>query len=383
MFGHIFSYNLKTILRNRASIFWALLFPIVLAVLFKFAFSNLASAGSFEKINLAVVESPEIAAGTYFYSALGAVSDIDGAADDGDMFRVAEASKEEAGEMLKNGEISGYIYYENELKLAVSRNGFNQTIIKMFLDDYLQLSATVSAIVSENPADAEKVISEISVREDYLEEVPVSGSSPDTTVIYFYALLAMTCLYGSMVSMYEIIKIQADLSACAARINLAPVHKFKVFLYALCSAILYELVVVHLVLAFEVFVLGVDFGAKIGYIILTCISGCLTGVFFGTFISAIIKKGEGLKIGVLIGATMLSCLFAGLQSPDLKYLIQGKFPLIAYISPANLITDAFYSLYYYDDLTRYFQSITLLLSMSAVLCLITCLVLRRQKYASL
>jgi len=383
MFSHIFMYNLKTIFRNRPTIFWTLIYPIVLSTLFYFAFSNLVSAESFEPIGIAVVESSEFAAETGFYSALASVSDIDGAAEKEDIFRIQTVSQEEAEMLLENGNIAAYIFYDSGIKLAVADSGFGQTIAKVFIDDYLQASSTIHTILSQNPQAADQgLFTDFFERKEYLTEASTSASSPDTTVIYFYALLAMTCLMGSTVAVEEIIKLQANMSPLASRINLAPVAKFSVFLYNICATIVFQMVVILLVLAYLMFALQIDFGAKTGLIILTCLISCITGVFFGTTVSVGFKN-TGIKYAITIGGTMLSCFLAGLMFVDIKYMIQEKAPIIGYISPANLITDAFYSLYYYDGLSRYFENILLLVAYTVVMCIVTCLVMRRKKYASI
>lgn len=383
MFMHIFVYNLKSIFRSKESIFWTLLFPIVLAVLFNFAFGNLATSDDFNMINIAVVENSELKSGTAFHSALGSVSGIDGVSNDDDLFNVTNTTKEEAEKLLKNWDISGYIYYDNEIKLVVRSSGFNETVMKMFLDEYLKTESTVSNILASNPNAINELHSDINSRENFLKQVPISSANPDSTIIYFYSLLAMTCLYSALNGLQEVIKIQANLSAKAARICISPVHKFRVFLYNLSAAAIYQIAVIFIVLGFISVVLGVDFGDKTGYIALTCVIGCITGLFFGTFVGAVVKTGEGVKIAILIGGTLLSCFLSGLMIVNMKYIIQQNAPLISYISPANLITDAFYSLYYYDGLSRYFINIAMLGIITAVFCISTCLVLRRQKYASL
>ena len=59
MFLHSFKYSLKTLTRDRGQMFWCLLFPLVLAVLFQFAFSNLDKSEAFEAIPVAVLYESE------------------------------------------------------------------------------------------------------------------------------------------------------------------------------------------------------------------------------------------------------------------------------------------------------------------------------------
>ncbi len=382
MFKHIFTYNLKTILRNKESVFWSLLFPILLATLFYFAFSNLTGSTQFDTINIALVSGEGMKEGTQFHRVLSSVSDIDGKSSPEDMFHVVTATQEEADELLEGGRISGYIVYEEEISLVVSRSGFNQTVLKVFLDEYAQTSSTLNTIIKENPKAIFKTIADVMNRNDYLTRTSASSSDGDLIVTYFYALLAMTCLMGSTSSVDEISKLQANLSTLAARVNCSPVQKFKMFLYNISASILFQIGVILIVLAYVMFVLNIDFGNRTGYVILTCVIGSVAGVFFGTA-TGVLGKSEGVKMAITIGGTLFGSFLAGLNAPMIKYLVQENMPIVSWINPATLITDAFYSLYYYDDLSRFFINITVLLGICVLLCTITCLVLRRKNYASI
>lgn len=382
MFLRNFTYNLKTILRTKESVFWSLLFPILLSTMFYFAFGNLGSASDFRVINIAIVEEQRDKMGSQFDSVLSAISDIDGESSEDDLFHIVNVSEADADELLKEGKIVGYITYDEDFKLVVTGNGFHQSILKSFMDEYIQTSSTVSGVLQENPAAFFKTISEAMKRQDYLLETDASSSEMDIEVNYFYALLAMTCLMGSTASVFEIGKLQANQSPLAARLNVTPLRKFKLFLHNITASIVFQTAVVLIVLAYVIFVLGINFGNRIGYIILTCVMGSITGVFFGTA-TGVFWKSEGVKVAITVGATLGSSFFAGLMILDMKYLVQKTLPVIRYLSPANLISDAFYSLYYYDDLSRFFTNIIILAVMSISFCVITCLVLRRKDYANI
>jgi len=257
-------------------------------------------------------------------------------------------------------------------------------IIKKFLDDYLQTTSTIYRIIIKEPSAVQKGLFNIVYnRINFIEDVPVGKAFPNTTVHYFYTLIAMACLYGGFWGLKEVTAIQANLSSQAARVNLAPTHKLKVFFISVLAAVTIQLSIIFILLLFLVFILKVDFGNQIGYIILTCIVGTFTGVTFGTFIASIVKKGEGVKIGVLIGASMTMSFLAGMMHANMKIIVNTKVPLLGYINPANLLSDAFYSLYFYDTYTRFFINIALLCCLTVVFSLITYLALRRQKYASI
>jgi len=207
--------------------------------------------------------------------------------------------------------------------------------------------------------------------------------SPNNTVIYFYTIIAMACFYGGFLGMKEVNAIQADQSPQAARVNVAPTRKLRTFLPSIVAASLVQLASILLLLAFLVFVVKVGFGSQIGYILLLCLSGCIMGVSFGTMIGALVKGGEGVKIGILIGTSMTLSFFAGMMYVQVKYIITSAVPAMAYLNPLNVITDGFYSLYYYQTHARYFTNLTVLWAFTILFSTITILRLRRLKYASI
>jgi len=382
MFKHAFVYNLKTILRERETVFCSLVYSILMATIFYFAFGNMGGGSKFYTINLGVLESTLLMEGSQFHSVLSSISDVDGKSSENDLFRVMTGNEEEAEEWLKNGRISGYLIYDDGIQLVVSWSGFNQTIIKTFLDEYKQTIEIVKEISKDNPTAMFKTITDVMNRRDFLIQKEVSPGGGDFVATLFYALLAMSCLIASTASVFEITKLQANLSTLAARINCSPVKKFKLFLYNISASLFFQIIVVLIVLAYIMLVLGINFGDRTGLIILTCMIGTITGVFFGTF-TGVLGKSEGMKTAITVGGTLLSSFLAGLMGTGIKYFVQENIPIVHYISPANLISDAFYSLYYYDSLNRFWLNIAVLCIISLVFFTITCLVLRRKTYASI
>ncbi|MEK6265478.1 MAG: ABC transporter permease [Clostridium sp.] len=380
MFNHIFTTRIKCLLRDKQLIFWTLMFPIVLATLFKVAFANLSSDEMFKTIDIAVVNS------TYYQKNVGFKGTIEQVSKDGKdkLFNVTKTNEKNADELLKNSKIEGYIYLNPDINLVVKSSGLNQTVIKTFLDNYKESASAITAILNANPkANHADLIKDVTTFKDYTKEISPSKGKPNTTLNYFYALIAMACLYGGFSGLKEITDIQGDLSKRAARINMAPVHKMKMFIYSLCAAFMIQFITLLIVLSYLIFALKIDFGNQLPFIVLLCFVGCSTGISLGTMIGALVKKSEGLKIGVLIGTTMTGSFLAGLMYVDMKYIVEKSMPILSYINPAALITDGFYTLYYYNDHQRFFIHISILSLLSIVFCLTTYSIIRRQKYASL
>jgi len=378
MFAHIFLYRLRCLLRDKETIFWTMLFPILLGIFFNLAFRNINSSEVFKAINIAVVNDANYQRDTNFQTALKEASQ-----GEDKLFNLQVTTLDEADRLLKSNDIAGYILVDNHLKLVVTNSGLNQSIIKSFLDNYQQTVSSVNTILSKDPARYQQVLSSIGDRRSYVLEVAGTTAEPDNVVNYFYTLIAMACFYGGFLGMREVTDIQADISPRAARVNVAPVHKLKAFIYSWLASLLIHLVEMLILLLFLRFVLQVGFGPKTGYVLLTTLVGSITGLAFGAFVSALVKKSEGIKVAILIGGTMVGCFLAGMMYQNMKYIIARNLPILSYLNPVNLVTDAFYSLYYYDTYTRYTLNIVLLCIFAVIFCAGTYLIVRGRKYASL
>lgn len=360
--------------------FWTLLFPILLATLFNLGLSNISSAEDFSAINIVVVDNKKYD-NKEFIKVINSMSE--GESDD-PLFKTKYTSETKAKSLLDDNKIDGYLYLDKNISIVVKDTGINQTIIKSFVDEYKETESTIKRIIKENPTAIQNIgVDKLFKKTDYIKEVAISKTSINETVNYFYTLIAMSCLYGGFLGLKEISQIQANQSPQGARVSIAPTHKIKVYMSSMLAATTVQLFDIGVLMAYLVFILKVSFANQIGYILLACFVGTITGVSFGTCVGVVFRKSEGVKIGILIGMTMIMSFLSGMMYDKMKYIINSKMPVLSYINPVNLIADSFYSLYYYDTATKYFINIGLLCVLSIVFSGVTYLVLRGQKYASL
>lgn len=380
MFRHIFVNRLKCLIRDRQLMFWTFFYPLILASLFGLAFSNISSAEQFRSIPIAVVNNAEYSGNKAFQAALDSVSDANPESEN-PLFHITLESNEQAEADLKNNEITGYIFLEDGVHVAVKDSGIYQSIIKQFTDSYLETSSAYQTIISSNPVAAQNF--KFEGETNYLTEVAPGKTDPSGTLVSFYALIAMACLFGGFWGIKQISDHQANLSPQGARESLAPVHKLKSLGYSLLAAITIQYLSVLLLVAYLAFAIKIDFGDQTPFVLLTSLLGSITGVLFGAFIGSVTKKSEGFKSAMLISISMLGSFLSGMMSMSFKYTVTHAAPALSYINPANLITDAFYSLYYYSTYERFFLNISLLGGFSVLFYLMVYFVTRRQKYASI
>ena len=144
-----------------------------------------------------------------------------------------------------------------------------------------------------------------------------------------------------------------------------------------------SLVGLAILMLFLKFVLQVDFGDNPLLILLLAAVGNLAGISLGILIASIFRVSEGAKTGITIAVTMFLSVLSGMMGVTLKYVIDKNAPIVNLINPNNLITDGFYSLYYYNTLDRYFRDVCYLLAFVAICLIISFVSLRREKYDSI
>ncbi len=379
MFWHIYKYKLLSTFRDFAGLVWTLIFPLVLSTLFFFAFSSIDEANQFKLIPICVVNDSEFEADVVFKSTIETLSKES----DEQMFITTYTDVDTADKMLKNSEIEGYIQIiDGSPSLKVKANGLNQTILKSFLDQYIQTRSSMETILKEHPEKAES-LAEMFSRENITKEVSLTKNPQTDTVNYYYALLAMVSLYGGFQGLQIITHLQANLSALGARRTSSAAKRYQLVIFDLLGGVTAHFICLMVVVAYMQFILGINFGNKLGLVILTCLVGSLTGVSFGALVSVNNKLKFAAKTAVIIAITMIASFLSGLMVTGINYTVMQKAPIVAWLNPAARITDAFYCLYYYDSYDRYFLNIGILLVMSVVMFGLTTIFVRRQKYASI
>ena len=384
MFIHSFKYTLKILLKNRVLVFWTLLFPIILGTFFKLAFSNIEDSEKLKAINIAIVDNEEFNNNQIYKSTFSTLSDKN---NKDRIFNIEYTSSENAKKLLQDDKIVGYLTLENgESKLTILNNGINQTIFKYIVEEIDQtseiLNTTLSKEMDSNNIDYKKIYKKVSeiTSKDKVKLNNISSSNLSYTMIEFYTLIAMACMYGGILSMTAINQNLPNMSNEGKRISVAPTPKYKVVLGSLLSSYLIQLFGLLLLFLYTIYALKINYGDNVLLVILLAILGSLAGLSLGLFVATVLKSKEDSKVGIIIAISMAGCFFAGMMGITMKYIIDTNVPIINKINPVAMITDGFYSLYYYDTLDRFIFNAVSLVIFSLVLIVISLISLRRQKY---
>lgn len=393
MFLHNLKYFLKYLLRNRVLVFWAFVFPVILGTLFHLAFSDMVNKEKLSPINIAVIQNQTDSQSGI--SAKSVISELSESSSSGQLFNAKYIDRDEAELQLADNKIDGFIDFSGEVPtITIKRNGVNQTVIKYVVDEIAQTEAITKDVMGNiianqtntNRSIDYKLVDAAVARAVNSQQPNIDDQSDDNldyTMIEYFTLIAMACLYGSMFGVVITNQSLPNMSRRGSRIAVSRAHKMTIISSGLLAAWLVSLVGVAILLAYTIVLLKVNYGPRLDLVVILAAAGSLAGVSLGILVGSAFKANDNTKTGILIGLTMLASFLTGMMGVQIKYLIDTHVGFINQINPAAMITDGFYSLYYYDSIDRYIFNLISLLAFAAITLVISFVIMRRQRYDSI
>jgi len=376
MFFNVFKNSLKILVKDKATVFWTIIFSILLAVMFKMAFSKLDDIDKFEAIPIAVQE--QALEDEYFSEYITTIEKeeyinivkLEG--------KTEEERKEEVRKLLDEKTIVAFIENEESIILGEGSSRVEETIIKSLMDGYIQNKSMIMNILKENPYTN---LSDVLDFETYVKEELNENMSIINT--FFYTLIGMQALYSYIWGMRVMYMYEANLSTQGKRNSISPNDKRISVLASIFAAWILSMLSSLIAVSFINFILEINIGSKVIPILFLLLLGTLTGVSFGSFIAVSNRQSVGVKNGIGIGVTMFWSFLSGMMASNVKILVQRNAPILNKFNPVALITDALYSLYYYNTYDRYFENMIFLFLVTVVFILGTIFFMRGKKYESL
>lgn len=404
MFSRIYKMRIKYYFREKSMVFWLIAFPIILATLFNVALRGVLDGEKLETVNVAVVveqdKDSQLTA-----TMREALSDIE-------FFQVQYIEASEAEQRLEEGSIDGIIYISAgdmqiekvsaddmqeegisadgmqagdisatdipfKVSLKIKENGMPQTILKETVDIIKRNIAVTFDLMSLGAAQ-QNISKEV---ESFMKNGLEQENEPDMVVTFFYTVLGMACAYGAMTGVNDTEHLQANLSAQGMRQAVSPVPKMTQILAYFAASGTAQCISLTIVFVYIRYILGISFGDRLGLVILTTYIGAVAHVALGTFVGVLIKKSTDMKIGIVLGYSMIGSFLAGMMSNEVKYAVYRNAPVVNYINTVNLVCDSYNKLYYYPGIKEYAINISIL-TVIGLLCFIGAVsILRRQKYS--
>jgi len=362
--------------------FWAVFFPLILGTFFYFSFWSMTgkmgdNEAEWQSIPVAVIDTGDKTEKAVNFGSM--LSSVDG----GILNITAFDSEDAALAGLADETITGIFYIKETPSLTVSKSGINETILKSLLDAYLKNFEIISNVAKDHPEKLAETIASLSGTSDYISDVDLGGKTMDPNIVYFFALIAYTCLNGAYLGVSSSFKSQANLSALGVRRSITPMTKLRLVLTDLSVLVIIQFVNAMILTLYLIYALKIPIGVGLVPMALTNLVGSIIGVSIGLVLGCTSKAGMGVKTGLCVLITLLPGFLAGLMYGNMIHIIETHAPIVNRINPAAVLADAYYSLSVFDNASRFSRDIIIMLIMSVILLTIALLQLRRDRYDSL
>ena len=219
MFFHNFKYSLKTLFKDKSLIFWTLAFPLIMGTFFHLAFKDITENDKLKTIDIAVIDNNEFNSNMIYKTTIDHLS-----TGNDKLFNTKFVDKTKAKKLLKDKKIAGYLELKNNKPiLTIKANGIDETIFKYVIDEIEQTNSIATNLQGKySPDRIYQIIGSTS-----MEEVTFNNKSKgniDMMVVEFYTLIAMTCLYGAIISMTSVNKTLPNMSNVGKRVSISPTN---------------------------------------------------------------------------------------------------------------------------------------------------------------
>ncbi|MDC7279016.1 ABC transporter permease [Butyrivibrio fibrisolvens] len=381
MFGRIYVYKLKEMLRNKYVVGWNIFFPLVLATVFYFGFGNLISddPDNFKTINVGYVNTNQEE--TNFGMLLEEMSKVSD-----NRTKIVEvheySSKEEAAEAMNSEMISGfYVEDGDDISTYVLTNGYKATTLNEIVREYKNMYSVIEKVAQEHPENLQKAIDMVSNQMEIMKEHDF-GTNTSPYLQYFFALIAMSSLFSSWISTAMLEGMCANMTETGKRFEVAPTNKLLAIAGCVMAGLTIQSVSNAVLVVYVQYILKINMGAPFINLVLITTLGSALGISAGVLIGSFIKN-ERLLVAVPLVFTMGCSFCSGLMWHQIRQIIESNCPILNRINPAALLVDCLYTRATYGKTDMYYQDILIMGCMVVGGLFVSSLFLRRRKYASI
>ena len=398
---HSLKYAFITTVKNKNTFVWTFIFPIALSTFMFLSFGNVY------KDELVMNSIPVAVEEGFEETQISVQNFLEGAKQsNGDpYFVVSVLSKEAAKEALNNGDVSAIVTTEGLTPtVVVNGNDFKEEIVITAMNEYLKHQQTVIGIMSDyvkngfvdengesialgklTPEQTEEAsaailakLEELETDETFFNETSLAKGPQNIYNNFFYATFAMGCLFACLGAVNLTDKLMPGRTPLSGRLNICGTSKLKMVISQM-SVNLLVVFAAQMGAYFYMRLIGIELTDDILAVAGILLAGASFGISLGVLIGAIPRLGEGSKVGIGVGVTMLISFLADLCTTGIKDSIERNMPIINRISPAALISDSFMTIYVYDDYDRYFRNLITLVAMAVVITTIAIFILSRSR----
>ncbi len=313
----------------RGLLFWSLLLPILLSTLFSLTLQAVYERTQVDKIKAGIIYEKGYEKESNF-------------AVDNDVAQTDILGAQQAEEYLRNGTIDGYFFIGEECRLVVLNNGYEQMLLKSYLDEYVRLEKTDAALRSRYLYLGR---SAVGTRMEEKNDAEIYSA-----VSHYDVILATACICAVFSGLLIVTDVRHPAqSAVALRYLTAPVRPFHSLMRHFLAAWLLQAVFVTVSYFYMQLILRIPFHMKLGYVLLIHLTGVLVSMLFGIFAGLGSRLPLSAKLGLTAAVIIVFAYFSGLMDIHVRTSVQENIPFLHFINPCTLLTDAYYAVCQWDS----------------------------------
>ena len=344
-------YTMKLMFREKAFVFWTILYPLILGSFFYLAFGSLLTGNA---IRFTVGIAPD-------NDYIGILKNIE-------VLELKEYPEEKAEEALKADEIVAYI--TEDMGVLAAKSGVGTTAVQMIATGVKQFFYLLAHGADPRQMDWGK---------SYVK-IKSQNVSPYATI--FYTLFGMFCFYGFFGGVQILDIFQADVSELGKRMSVSPVKKGRYILGGLVAVFSLNVISNLLLIVYLNWVLKASLFTDYPSSISLILAGNLVGITMGVWLGSNSRLSPQIKMGLGIGIPLFLATLSGMMSVNIKTMIMRSLPWLDPINPVSIVTSGLYRINLLENHNYYGRGIFILLTLSAVFALLSVRALRRRSYDS-
>jgi ABC-2 type transport system permease protein len=197
-----------------------------MATLFNLAFCDIEENEKLTTLNISIINNEEYNNDLILKTTFKTLEN--------DLFNIEYTSLYNARKLLEEKKIIGYLNKtKDDIELVVNKNGMEETIFKYVVDEIIILQTLFSSNITSDYSNNlnyqdwyQKILTKIN------EKINVIDTSPKQlsyTMIEYYTLIAMTCLYGGIIGMYSSYSFIVDEHRTGIIKKIDVLQKFKLY----------------------------------------------------------------------------------------------------------------------------------------------------------
>ncbi|MDA7025327.1 ABC transporter permease [Bacillus sp. CLL-7-23] len=277
---------------------------------------------------------------------------------------------------VKQGHYDAYIEVKDSgIKLYQSdKQNIKTSIIQGMLTAFSNQYNAVSEMIKVNPQHAKMALANRS-HDNYIKETSINSNDKPRSIDYYaVTMTTLIALYGAMSASFLI--RGERLGKTADRLMAAPLRKGEIFTGKLIGGMLTNAICIFLVVMVSKFIFKANWGENLGIVLIVLLTVALFAVSLGLGISAMTKTGEA-AIAIINVIIPLVGFLGGAYFP-LDHL-GGALAVLKKLSPLTWTNEAITNIIFSNDIAAMLPAIAVNIGLSGLLLLIAIVSLRRRE----